>query len=166
MLSSLSAWVLSIAGIIVLCVLVELIMPSGQMNKYIKGILSFMVVFVIVMPIPKLLNLKIDFNDFLNYGNVEVDKDYIYQLNLNKMLSLKEDIEGACLTKGYDNVIVSLDADVLSTNFHITKAVVDLTGLVITSNAVHSNILDIKKDIAMIIKKILSLEEEDIYFDE
>ena len=93
MLSSLSAWVLSIAGIIVLCVLVELIMPSGQMNKYIKGILSFMVIFVIVMPIPKLLNLKIDFNDFLNYGNVEVDKDYIYQLNLNKMMSLKEDID-------------------------------------------------------------------------
>ena len=41
MVSTLSAWILSIAGIVLLSVLVELILPAGSMSKYIKGIFAF-----------------------------------------------------------------------------------------------------------------------------
>ena len=49
MIDGISNWILSIAGIICLSVIVELIMPEGQLNRYIKGVFSFIVVFVIVL---------------------------------------------------------------------------------------------------------------------
>ena len=62
MFSTLSAWVMSIAGIICISVLVELVIPNGQMNKYIKGIFSFIVLLVIISPIPMLLGKEFDFD--------------------------------------------------------------------------------------------------------
>ena len=59
-MSSVSAWILSIAGIICISVLLELIMPEGQMNKYIKNIFSFVIVLVIILPLPKLINSDFD----------------------------------------------------------------------------------------------------------
>ena len=111
MISSISAWVLSIACIICLSVLVELILPSGQMNKYIKGIFSFFVLFVIISPIPKLLNLNINGDSFLDYGFVQVDEDYIAQLNMDKLTSLTKSAEDAITELGYENSVVSLEAD-------------------------------------------------------
>mgnify|MGYP005805768403 FL=1 len=60
MTSTLSAWILSIAGVVLLSVLVELILPSGSMSKYIKGIFVFIIMFVILSPVPTLLNQNID----------------------------------------------------------------------------------------------------------
>ena len=54
MFSSLSGWVLSIAGVISLSVIVELILPEGQLNKYIRGIFSFIIILVIIAPLPSL----------------------------------------------------------------------------------------------------------------
>ena len=54
-MSSFSVWVLSIAGICVLSVLVELVLPEGQTRKYIKAIFSFFVIVVIVAPLPKIV---------------------------------------------------------------------------------------------------------------
>ena len=56
MIGELSNWILSIAGIICLSVVLELILPEGQLNRYIRGVFSFIVVLVILLPIPKLLN--------------------------------------------------------------------------------------------------------------
>ncbi len=86
MLTTLSGWILSIAGVICISVIVELVMPDGQMNSYIKKILSFIIVLVIILPLPKLLKTEIDLNNIFDYSeNIEVDKDYLYQLNLNKI---------------------------------------------------------------------------------
>ena len=85
MLNELSTWIISIAGVICLSVIVELVLPEGQMNRYIKGTFSFVIILVIVMPIPKLLGTKLDFSNIFDYGDIQVDDDYIYQLNLDKI---------------------------------------------------------------------------------
>ena len=51
MLSDISSWIMSIAGIICLSVIVELVLPDGQLNRYIKGIFSFIILLVIISPI-------------------------------------------------------------------------------------------------------------------
>ena len=77
MIGELSNWILSIAGIICLSVVVELILPDGQMNRYIKGIFSFIVVLVILLPIPKLLNKNFNISDILDGSGIEADQDYL-----------------------------------------------------------------------------------------
>lgn len=50
---NLSAWVLSIVGIVVLTLMVDIIIPEGKTGKYIKGVFAMLTVFVIAMPLPK-----------------------------------------------------------------------------------------------------------------
>jgi stage III sporulation protein AF len=56
MSAGISAWVLSIAGVITLTVLLDILLPEGQMNKYVKGICSIVTIFVVVSPLPSLVS--------------------------------------------------------------------------------------------------------------
>lgn len=166
MISDISTWILSIAGIICISVIVELILPEGQMNKYIKGIFSFIVILVIIMPIPKLIGSNFDFSNILNYENsVNVDEDYIYQLNLNKLNLLKEDIETEINKHGYENVSVYINCNIFENKMNIKSITVDLNSLVISENAEHKDITKIKKDITNIILSFIQIDEEEILYD-
>ncbi len=166
MLSDISSWIMSIAGIICISVIVELILPEGQMNRYIKAIFSFIVILVIILPIPKLLNSNIDFSNIFGYdNNLNVDEDYLYQLNLDKVNSYKEDIEKEIESHGYKNVSIYINCDIFENKMEFKSITVDLTSLVITENAEHKDITKIKKDITSIILSFIDLDEEEILYD-
>lgn len=57
-----NAWLLSIVGVVAIGVLLEILLEEGQTTKYIKGVFSLAVVFVIVAPLPKLLDKNFDFD--------------------------------------------------------------------------------------------------------
>jgi len=166
MLAEISKWILSIAGIICTSVIIEFVLPEGQMNKYIKGILSFFIVFVIILPIPKLIKSEQDYSNIFNYeNNIVVDEDYLYQLNLDKINAVKEDIEKEILTRGYKNVEVFISADIFESKMTYKTTNVDLTRLVITQNAEHNDITKIKKDISKIVQKYINIDEEAILYE-
>ena len=166
MLSDISSWIMSIAGIICISVIVELILPEGQMNRYIKAIFSFIVILIIILPIPKLLNSNIDFSNIFGYdNNLNVDEDYLYQLNLDKVNSYKEDIEKEIESHGYKNVSIYINCDIFENKMEFKSITVDLTSLVITENAEHKDITKIKKDITSIILSFIDLDEEEILYD-
>ena len=165
MLSELSNWILSIAGIICVSVIVELILPDGQMNRYIKGIFSFIIILVVIMPIPKLLNRDFDFSNIFDNSGYEINSDYLYQVNLDKMNSVKNDIENQIEKRGYLNVVVSINCDIFDNSMQYKSIFVDLSDLVISGQAEHNNISKIKKDISSIIMAIIDIDEEAILYD-
>ncbi len=166
MLTELSKWILSIAGIICLSVLIELILPNGQMNRYIKGILSFIIVLVIILPLPKLVNEKVNLDNIFDYNqNIEIDEDYLYQLNLDKLNALQKQIEDKITSYGYKNVSIYISADIFDKKMQIKAINVDLSHLVITENAEHNDIMKIKKDISKIIMTCIEINEEAILYD-
>lgn len=165
MLSELSNWILSIAGIICVSVIVELILPDGQMNRYIKGIFSFIIILVVIMPIPKLLNRDFDFSNIFDNSGYEIDSDYLYQVNLDKMNSVKNEIEKQVEKRGYLNVVVSINCDIFDNSMQYKSIFVDLSDLVISGQAEHNNISKIKKDISNIIMAIIDIDEEAILYD-
>lgn len=57
-MSDISIWILSIAGVIVLSVVVDLVMPNGSTSKFIKNIFAFVIVIVIISPIVSFLSNK------------------------------------------------------------------------------------------------------------
>lgn len=165
MLCELSNWILSIAGIICVSVIVELILPDGQMNRYIKGIFSFIIILVVIMPIPKLLNRDFDFSKIFDSSGYEIDSDYLYQVNLDKMNSVKNEIEKQIEKRGYLNVVVSINCDIFDNSMQYKSIFVDLSDLVISGQAEHNNISKIKKDISSIIMAIIDIDEEAILYD-
>lgn len=71
-----SGWVLSVTAVVCLTVLLDIIMPDGQMKKYVKGIVSIIVIFVIVTPLASLAVGKFD----LTKGNITIDSDMLESL--------------------------------------------------------------------------------------
>ncbi len=162
-MSSFSVWVLSIAGICVLSVLVELILPEGQTRKYIKAIFSFFVIIVVVAPLPKLVKSGIDFDTIIAGDDVGIQEDFIYQLNRNKLDAISAEIEDDLKGQGVDGVKVLLSANIFSSNLEIEAVFVDLFDLVILDETQHINTHEI---IIKTVKKHVDIEEENIVFNE
>ncbi len=166
MIASMSSWILSIAGVICLSVIVELILPNGQMNKYIKGIFAFIIILVIIMPVPKLIKMKIDLSNVFSTNEIVLQEEYLYQLNLDKIMSMKADVEKESSAQGYSNVVVSINADIFSSSIVIKSVYVDISRIGIKQNAPHKDIIEIRKFLASLIKSRIKIEEEKIYFNE
>ena len=165
MIGDISTWIMSIAGIICLSVIVELMLPDGQMNRYIKGIFSFVIILVIIMPIPNLIGKEINFSNIFDYDNVAVDEDYIYQLNLDKINIVRDEIENDIQLHGYENVKIYIDCDIFDNAMKFESITVNITNLVISENAEHKNIAKIKDDITDIIQSHLQIDRGSILYD-
>ncbi len=166
MFTSISAWIMSITGVICLSVLVELILPNGQMHKYIKGIFSFIILLVIISPIPKLLKKDFDYSNMFGYNEIQVQEEYLYQINLDKVSAMQENINNDILSYGYMNVDARIDSDIFASTISIKAVYVDLSLLSISENAVHKNIIDIKKDMLKIVTTHINIENERVVFNE
>lgn len=165
MIANLSSWVLSIAGIVLISTLVELILPDGQMNKYIKGIMAFIIVFVIVSPIPRLIGKGENWSVFNFTNSINYDEETLNQINFEKIETIKNEIIMGSEKLGYKNIKVKVNAQTNNRKLKIKSIYVDLTQLVILTNAEHKDISKIKKDITTIIVKYVKIKEEDVLYE-
>ncbi len=95
-----SAWIMSIVGVICLGILLEIVLPAGQTAKYVKGAFSLLVVFVIAAPLPAIFN-----NDYkFSYdGSVfEVDEEYVNSTYAIFAEGIQERSETTLKTHGYE----------------------------------------------------------------
>ena len=164
-MNSISAWLLSIAGIVILSVLAELVLPEGQMNKYTKVIFSFIILLVIIMPFPKLFGKDFDISEFFN-SETSLQEDYLYQLNLDKLNALNEDISINIKEEGLNNVSVSINANILTENLEIIDVFVDLCDLEYAQDFENKNITSAKAKIKKIIYSYALLENVEVKFNE
>ena len=161
---SVSSWILSIAGIVIVSVLVELVMPEGQMNKYIKSVFSFIIVLVIILPLPKILNKEINLSSQIAYEEIKIQDNYIYNINLSKISTLTKDINNDLIKQGYNNINLSISANLNDEKMEYRAIYVNLRNLVISDENKHKNIIEIKEEIKEIIKKHLTIGE--VIFEE
>ena len=158
-MSSVATWLLSIAGVCILSVLVDVILPNGQTNKFIKGIFAFCMILVIISPIPSLINKDFKFNDIIIAEDITIDKEFIYQANRDKLSLIKAQIESELTELGINGVNISVNGDIFSDNMKIENIFVDLSEMVINENVQHTNI---EKTVKQAVRKFVSLQEEQI----
>lgn len=154
-MSIVSDWVLTIVGLIVLTVIVELIMPEGSISKYIKGILVVFVIFVMVQPLTN-INVESIFNDVKN--EMSLDYEFISDVKSKKTEEYKKIIIAKLEDKGFYNVdlIVQLDS---GEEYKIKSIIVDLYNLVLKTDIKN---IDINSNVKAIIKDVVKIDEEDI----
>lgn len=163
-MSAVSAWLLSIAGVVIICVLAELILPDGQINKYIKVIFSFVTLFIVISPLPKLFGKEINFNKFFGQDQSLVQEDYLYQLNIDKLEALNTDITDEIKNKGLSRVKLSINANVLSEKLEILGVYVDLREIEYNANFGSKDIAKAKAVIKEIV--VNHLGEVEVKFDD
>lgn len=157
-------WLLSVVGIVVIGVLVDLILPEGEMQKYIKAIFSVFMVFVMISPILKIDINNIDLNKFVyNENSVSVNEDYLKNYNNAYKNSLEKICENQLKTQGFENVDVGILLNLSTTKFEISKVNLNLKNLVINPNGVH---IDKYKEIKSIVISVLDIDEDKVVIDE
>lgn len=160
----LSSWVVSVVGIVILGVLIDIAMPEGQMNKYIKGIFGILTVFVIISPITQIFNVNVDFSElFYNSQSTQIDVDYIEATNKLMKEQTEFYLEKELENGGFSNVFVTIGCNLKDANFTITKVVVDIKKMVINTNMTHINKYT---EIKNIILNSVTVKESDIVFNE
>lgn len=165
-MSAISAWLLGIAGIVILSVLAELVLPEGQINKYTKVIFSFVILLVIISPLPNIFGKEYDFNKFLGGETSGIQQNYLYQLNINKLTALTQDITEEVKAQGMNNVEISINANVFSENLEIYNVFVDLCDIEYTPEFGNKDISKAKLKIRNIIDSFSILKEVEVKFDE
>ncbi len=165
-MAAISSWLLSIAGVIILSVLAEFVLPDGQINKYTKVIFSFVVLLVIIAPLPKILNKDFDFSQFFKSEENVLQEDYLYQVNLDKLTALNQKIVAEIKDEGLNGVEVSINANVLCKELEIFGVYVDLENLKFDKKFTDKTIGGAKVKILEIIKKNQILNDVEVKFNE
>ncbi len=158
---TISAWILSIAGICILSVLIDLFLPEGSSSSHIKTIFNFVIIFVIIAPLPGLLQKDFDASLIFNENEIVLQEDYIYQLNRDKLTMLEKTIENKLTNDGLLNIDISISANIFTTQMTIDAVYVDLSNLVIQDNLEHINI---ENEIIEVIISFIDIEKEKINF--
>lgn len=159
---NISGWILAVAGICVLGVLVDLILPNGQTKKYIKGIFAFIVVFVIISPIPSLLNKEFSVDDIFEEDAIVIQEDFIYQINNDRLENIENMIKLDLKEQGVENVELILSANIFTNDMVIEAVFVDLSQVVLNEKLEH---IDINELVAKSILKYVSVNKNNIVFN-
>jgi hypothetical protein len=74
------SWIISVAGVMVLTVLLDIILPDGQTNKYIKGIFSVVVIIAVISPVAGFLKSGDALGKLFEFTSDKygVDNNFIY----------------------------------------------------------------------------------------
>ncbi len=165
-MGSVSAWLLSIAGVIILSVLAEFVLPEGQMNKYTKVIFSFVILLVIILPLPKIFGKDFDISKFFGDTNSSLQDDYLEQVNLDKLTIISEGVNTKINESGLLNVVVSINANIFSEKLEIYSILVDLRELEYSKSFGSKDITKAKAKILEIIGQYSQLNKVEVKFNE
>lgn len=155
------AYVLSILGIVVVGVLIDVIIPSGSTGKYVKSIFSIFVVAVIISPVINLIS-KAKGLEF-SYKEISINSSFVEYV-LNKQVDeIEFKIESLIEDEGIYNVEVELNHSVEFDKIKYNSCVINLENMVLKSDKSHNNIYEIIKKI---VNSETGLTEEEILFYE
>ena len=158
-----SAWVLSIVGIVLLTLVVDIVLPEGQTGKYIKSVLAIITVFVIASPVPTLLSGDIDVSGVMSdYDAADVDEAFLQDLFETRMEAVKDTLESGFAEEGVSGVKIDISYEKDGYVFEIKKILLDTTDAVIdgsdkninikeTVRGVTQNALDVPSDMVEVI---------------
>lgn len=150
-------YIISILGIIVIGILIETIIPSGQINKYIKSIYAVFVVAVLINPLFTFFKQSKEI--VLHYEDYEINKSLLNFVYTNECQQVEENIEKTLLDAGFENVDVVLAFSIENNEIRYNSCQVDLKNLVILDKAEHINKYEL---ITKTIKDKTNLTEEEI----
>lgn len=100
-----TAWIMSIVGVVVIGVLIDVLTPEGESNKYVKGVYALIVVLVIASPIAKALKSEIDFSKYFDEV-VETDTAFVDGVNGDRKDADEQKITNCLKLRGYENASV------------------------------------------------------------
>lgn len=156
-----AGYILSILGIVVAGVFIDIIIPSGTISKYIKSIYAIFVLAVIITPIIKFFNNNQGFN--LQYQEYEINQNLINYIQTNKIATIENDITLELENEGLFNIDIIINYSIDNNELSINSCTINLENSVISSDNQHINKYEIIKEI---VREYTNLTDEEMIFYE
>lgn len=102
-------WLLSVAGIAILSVLCDVILPHGQTKKYIKTVIGVIVTLTMVQPIFSLLS-SLGTSSTASQTDISVDSRYLSYVEASHA-DAANSIAAALISSGFAEAAVTFDAE-------------------------------------------------------
>jgi len=150
-------WIAAVTGIVALTLLVDIILPEGESNKYIKAVMSILTTFVLIQPLPAVLSENFDIAQYFETESVSADADLEYRLDGIKQEYWENAIEKLLTDNNIENASIKVVLDE-EKDFLVT---VYLQNVVIADNQNH---IFITKLITQILEEKLGITAERIDF--
>lgn len=128
MISFFKTWCENIVVVIIVCIIIEMILPEGKNKKYVQVIIGIYIVFTILNPVITNINIdNIDIGKFLKTENmIEVSKEYesndIQKIYLD---AIKKDIQNEISLLGFEVEEIELKTDIEYTK--IEKIIINVS---------------------------------------
>ena len=149
-----SAWLLSIAGVVVIGVLVELLLTDSPMSKFIRSIYAFFILLVIVSPLPGFFRGGMEVG---GAGRFEYDWALIGHINSQSSQASQHRVQTALDSAGFTGVIVTVTPDKNSPRFVIDRVHINAWH--------HRDNINAQRDIIRIVTLTLNIDEGRIVFN-
>jgi len=156
-----SGYILSVLGIVVAGVIIDIIIPSGSVSKYIKSIYSIFVVAVLLMPLIKFLNANQGFQ--LTYTDYELQENLINHIYTNKVSSLETEIENHLTNEGFSKIDIEIVFSIENNELVYNSCNINLKNLAITQDKQHINKYEFITDV---VNSYTNLTNQEIKFNE
>lgn len=151
------SWLLNIVGIVFIGVILDVVLPDGKTNQFIKHVFSVFMLFVVVSPVSNWVSSA--FNVEVSSG--VTDSNFLYVTNLEKINALEKDIVSEIESGGISNVSVIINGNVFEEVLTINSVYVDVSNAVSENNLTKSEVKDFVLDKILINVDVV---KEDIVF--
>lgn len=163
-MNAISAWIMSILGVVIVGTLIDLILPSGRMSKYVKSIFATITVLIIVTPLPNLIKngFRTDSGTLITPEFV-LDENYMAYADKVKLKYLARGVENKLADDGMRGVKVEIDGKFDGSDIIINYVYVNLQNIVMDENISHINKYELIRES---VTKYLNVEKGTVIINE
>ena len=141
------SWILSLVGLAFLGVMIDIVAPSGSINKFIKSVFSIFILFVLVSPLQNLVRNGIKNIELSSNTNLEQDEEFLIKYNQNLAIQFSERLKNRLENEGFEGINVTILPSLTDLNFNILEIQIDKSKLVLTNEIKNININEKIKEI-------------------
>ena len=156
-----SAWVLSLIGIVLISCVITIILPDGRLGKVIKGICSLVITLVIIYPLLSKDSINSVF--VLDDNNIQIDvqEEYVNYVFESRAEQTINEIINLIENKGVKDVICDVGYEKYNgnNNFTINFILINLNNAVIISDKEHILVIE---EIISIVSQQFDLDKNKI----
>ncbi len=156
-----SGYILTILGIVLAGILIDIIVPTGKINKYIKSIFAIFVVAVILMPVVKFIAKSDEIT--INYTDYEIEQNLMDYIFSSRVTAYENEIIEVLENNGLSNIDIKINYSINSNELSLNSCEVNLKNMTSSNIEMHNNRYEF---IAETIKEITNLTDEVIIFYE
>lgn len=155
-----AGWILSILGVAILGSVIDLVLPSGRMNKYIKSVFASVGVLILVLPLPNLFKNGCR-TDYKLGDDILLQENYLQSVAEIKkqaiVKGLKESLQADGITLGE----VNIEGDFSGSVPVIYEVKINLSQVVMDGQTEHINKY---QPIAEKVSAALAIDKECVHF--